>query len=320
MRYTPSVDSNSDHLRVAARDKQRFAIILAGGDGTRLRPLTRRITGDERPKQFVSILGNTLLEITRRRVESKVLPENILYVVTQQHNEFYVPILSDIDGDYVVEQPCNLGTAPAIIYSLVKLALIDPRAAVALFPSDHYFSNDSRFMSAVESAYEAVGVIPDTVVLLGIKPDSAETSYGWIETETSILSSMPGAITRVARFWEKPSTDVARSLMSRGCLWNSFVMVGHVDAFLKLIDAAIPEVFEQFANARWTLSTQREPEEMRAVYSRLSSTNFSSDVLERCPERLAVLPVENVGWSDLGEPARVLSTLESIGVVVERAA
>src|SRR3990170_3044487 len=254
-------------------DQEPSAIILAGGDGTRLRSLTRRIVGDERPKQFCPILGKrTLLEQTRRR------------------------------------------TAPAIVLGLLRLADVAPQDPVAIFPSDHYVSDDEVFMAHVENAFRVLQDRPDLVILLGITPDSPEVGYGWIEPAGPIPGREARTPYRVRQFWEKPSLALARDLLGRGCLWNSFVMVGCVPTLLTLIRKALPDLYDRFAGVRPALDTLGEEEAVRGLYARLPSTNFSHGVLAACPANLAVLPVNGTDWSDWGEPRRVLATLVRLGI------
>ena len=174
-------------------------------------------------------------------------------------------------------------------------------------------------MSHVDLAFDAAQVQPQTVTLLGITPSGPETEYGWIEPQRSIFGSLPRSITRVSRFWEKPNTNVARSLMNQGCLWNSFVMVGRVDALLKMTRTALPELVSQFTSITPMFETRAERNELHALYSKIQESNFSHEVLAARPEDLTVMRVGDVGWSDLGEPARVLATLAQMGVRTEMA-
>ncbi len=299
---------------------ERWAVILAGGDGTRLQSMTRTITGDDRPKQFVPVIGgSTLLDQTRSRVALSVSPGRTLFVVTEKHRRFYRSLTQSVSQNLLLEQPANKGTAPAILYALMRVAAKSPKAIVALFPSDHYFADDEEFMSHVDLAFEAVELQPETVTLLGITPSGPETEYGWIEPQRSILGSLPRSITRVSRFWEKPDANVARSLMDQGCLWNSFVMVGRVEALLKMTRTALPEMVSQFASIMPAFETLAERKALHALYSEIPESNFSHQVLAARPEDLTVMRVGDVGWSDLGEPARVLATLASMGVRAEMA-
>ena len=293
----------------------RWAVILAGGDGTRLQSLTRTISGDDRPKQFCPIIGGrTLLDQTSRRVALSVAPAQTLTVVTRTHERFYASLLKSEPKTRLLVQPENKGTAPAILFSLLRIAQLSPNATVAFFPSDHYFADDQQFMSHIESAFAAARTHPETVTLLGIKPQSPEVEYGWIEPDGSLFGQLPRSISRVRKFWEKPSALIARGLMERGCLWNSFVMVGRVDAFLKMTERALPSLFDFFLAVAPTFGTPAEARAVSQLYSWIPSSNFSHEVLALRPDDLAVMQVSDVGWSDLGEPKRVFSTLQQIGL------
>jgi len=282
--------------------------------------MTRAIAGDNRPKQFVPVIGgSTLLNQTRRRVGLSIESDRTLIVVTKKHHRFYEPLAQEISPNLLVEQPVNKGTAPAILYALLRVAAKSPKAIVALFPSDHFFADDEEFMSHIDVALDGAEVQPETVMLLGITPTAPETEYGWIEPYPSILASAQKSITRVRKFWEKPSSSLATSLMERGCLWNSFVMVGSVEALLKLTRAAMPELFAAFTAVTPTFDTAREHQALAEVYSHIEDSNFSHQVLAARPEDLMVMRVGNVGWSDLGEPNRVLSALARSGVESELA-
>jgi mannose-1-phosphate guanylyltransferase len=273
------------------------------------------IAGDERPKQFCPVIGDqTLLDQTRSRVALAVRPDQTMFVVTQNHARFYKPLLSDVQPQKLVAQPKNAGTAPAILYGLLRLSQVAPSSSVAFFPSDHYFSDDDRFMSHVESAFEAAQVCKDLIILLGIQPDSPEVEYGWIEPASPDLMKRPDSLSRVRRFWEKPDTHVAHALMDRGCLWNSFVMVGRVSAFLEMIRRAAPELYWRFDAVRSVLNTAGEERTIEELYAQLHDINFSQQVLAARPEDLAVLSVSGLRWSDLGQPERVRATMADIGL------
>jgi mannose-1-phosphate guanylyltransferase len=300
---------------LTVKKSDRYAVILAGGDGSRLKSLTRAIAGDERPKQFCPILNNeTLLDVTRKRVALKIAPENTFFSLTAKHERFYNPLLTGISKRQLTVQPENKGTAPAILYSLLHLVTQAPEATVAFFPSDHYFSDDEAFMNNVEAAFHSVEMNPDSLVLLGIEPESAETSYGWIEPRETLFGDLAKAVSQVKRFWEKPSLEAADYLMTKGCLWNSFVMVGRVGTFLKLIEKNLPGLYKMFAASSVTFGTGAEKATVRSLYAWIADANFSSEVLEKATDELYVLRVGDVVWSDWGEPQRVLGTLENLGL------
>jgi len=304
----------TDHLRRRGgragnrASEKRWGVILAGGDGSRLLPLTRLLTGDERPKQFCSIGGDeTLLERTSRRVSLSIAAENTAVIVTETHEAFYRSALNHMASENLVIQPVNKGTAPAILYSLLRIDKVAPNATAAFFPSDHHFSDDERFMSHVEAAFDAVAARPDLVILLGITPDAPEEQYGWIEPGQSVHANASGHFYQVRRFWEKPSRPLAQELMEKGCLWNSFVMIGQVRALLAMIREALPDLYRRFALIK-ELDLLAEQKLACQLYGSIPSINFSQAVLANRPEDLALFPVSGIEWSDLGEPARVIST------------
>jgi mannose-1-phosphate guanylyltransferase len=296
----------------------RWGVILAGGDGKRLLPLTRRISGDDRPKQFCSIMGReTLLQQTQRRISSLVPKQRTLLVMTRTHEAFYVDQIAGLPSSGMVVQPHNRGTAPAILYSLLRLREMDPEGMVAFFPSDHHFSDDEVFAGHLESAYAAAASLPERIILLGIPPDTPEVEYGWIEPGVSADRMMPSSVFPVGRFWEKPHRKLAAALLTRGCLWNSFIMVGNISAFLNSIRRTLPGLLDAFESVRSSLLTPSEETEVCKLYSGIGATSFSEDVLSVRPDDLAVLCATGLGWSDLGDPDRVLSVLRRKGVETE---
>ena len=293
--------------------EHEWALILAGGDGTRLKSLTRKIAGDERPKQFCSVLGTrTLLEETQQRVALELSAKRTLYVVNRAHEAFYAPLLGRAPAQNILAQPGNRGTAPAILYSLIRIAAVDSHAIVAFFPSDHYISDNARFMAHIRSALNAARARFDRVVLLGLEPNGPEVEYGWIETGAPIDGHTQ--LFNVRRFWEKPNRWLAEVLQLRGCLWNSFVMVGSVPALLEIIQRAIPDFYRFFTRRCPTFGSPAESRALAQLYRLIPEVNFSHQVLAPRPDRLAALKVTGVRWNDLGEPKRVMDSLTTEGI------
>jgi mannose-1-phosphate guanylyltransferase len=136
-----------------------------------LLPLTRRIAGDDRPKQFCRVFGNeTLLHETRRRVAGIVPPHQILMVLTKAHEPFYADQVDELPADCLLIQSDNRGTAPAVLYSLMRMRSLDPNGLVAFFPSDHYFSDESVLHAYMDAAFREAECQPKRVILLGMSP------------------------------------------------------------------------------------------------------------------------------------------------------
>jgi len=300
-------------MRSATRNSSpRAAIILAGGEGLRMRSVTRFITGrDDVPKQFCPMMdGLTWFENTRNRVTQLFPVERSFIVLKKSHRRFYKPLLGDLHRSQIVEQPCDRGTAPAILSGILRAKRLGPDATVAIFPSDHYVSDDLRFMRQVERSFDAVDEHPGLVVLLGIAPDKVETSYGWIEPAAPVSAWTP-KLFRVKRFWEKPRWELARTLLAGGCLWNSAVIVARASVLEAMIAEHAPALFHTFKKTLGQVTTLDEEHTYEFLYRKLDAVGFSEQVLSQAPSSLAVRLVEDVQWSDLGEPQRLINTLQN---------
>jgi mannose-1-phosphate guanylyltransferase len=138
-------------------ERQRWVVILAGGDGKRLLSYTRHLTGRATPKQFCRLIGSTsLLQQTMERVSLIVDRDRVFTVLTRTHEPYYARLVADVSTRQLVIQPANLDTAPSILYSLLRLSMRSPAASVALIPSDHYVSDNRLFMHYVDLAFRAV--------------------------------------------------------------------------------------------------------------------------------------------------------------------
>jgi mannose-1-phosphate guanylyltransferase len=286
----------------AGGSPHRWAVVLAGGDGIRLQSLTLKIVGDSRPKQFCSIIGGeTLLSQTRARIESLFNADRQLFVVTRAHETYYREELRNVDDSRIIAQPFNRGTGIAVAVALLHILQRDPDAVVVFVPCDHYYSDGEACGRAIRSAISGAEQYPDSVVLVGAKAHSPEVEYGWIEPGASI-SQAPNPLLRVNRFWEKPSLPQAQALLRRGCLWNTFVTVGHVRTFLDLLCSEVPEVVPSLDNAL-------AKDELETAYRLLPAVDFSRHILALQPHRLLAVPDTTSGWADLGSPTRVLDIL-----------
>jgi mannose-1-phosphate guanylyltransferase len=204
-------------------------------------------------------------------------------------------------------QPDNRGTAPAILFALLRIAKRDPYAVVSVFPSDHYVDIEELFMCHVDLAMRTANSRRRQLVLLGIKPDRAESGYGWMEPAGSLCEG--STLLRVTRFWEKPPEPVVRRLWQRGCLWNSFVMAGTARAFITMIYRALLELKATVARMWPAMETPDEDQAMKVAYADLPCRDFAGDVLAHNTSDLAIVPVEGLYWNDLGDSRRVYETL-----------
>jgi mannose-1-phosphate guanylyltransferase len=285
-----------------------WAVLLAGGDGVRLRVLTRRIAGDSRPKQFCRIIGEqSLFRETRTRLEPLFIRERQVFVFSRAHERYYGDDLTDAGDSCVIEQPLNRGTGIAIILALLRILQRDHDALAAFFPCDHFYANHDSFRLTIRSAIECAKYNPESIILVGADAEHPETDYGWIEPGVVVSNATVGPLSRVSRFWEKPPLQQAHALLRRGCLWNTFVTVGRATTFLEMLCSQVPE-------AVLALSRAMGDNTLNVAYASLDTVDFSRDVLAHLPHRLLVLRDRTSGWADLGSPTRVLDTLSRNGI------
>lgn len=288
-----------------------WGVVLAGGDGTRLRPFLQSRIGTDRPKQFCAIIGTrSMLRHTVDRAAWLIPPERTVTVVTAGHRPFVAEDRVAEAPRFLLEQPQNRDTGPGILLPLVAILRRDTHARVILFPSDHFVLEEGRFMTHVAEAVAAITRTPERVALLGIAPERVTPGYGWIEPGAPV-SDTP--LLAVRRFWEKPPLDVARRLLATGALINTFVVVAFARTLWALARRSMPDFTARFERIADAWDTPRWEGVLRDEYAAMRPANFSREVLERIPGHLAVLPVGGVLWSDWGEPARVVETVKRIG-------
>ena len=190
----------------------------------------------------------------------------------------------------------------------------DPDAIVAVFPSDHFITDDAAFARHVAELAEVARRHPQRIFLVGAEPDSPETGYGWIEPGAELEKTAIGPIRRVDRFWEKPSPETARACLQRGCLWNTFVMVGRASALIEAGRRTLPTLHERLARIGPSLGSANEAGAIERAYTLAPTANFSKTVLVSHVRELGVSRLPSMTWSDWGTPDRVIATLRREGL------
>lgn len=293
-----------------------WAIVLAGGEGWRLRPLTRYVCGDDRPKQFAPLLGGcSLLRHTLTRIGLGIPLARTIVVGHVRDAAYLAEELRREEHPECLLQPEDRGTAAAILWAAHLIARREPDAVAVVFPSDHYVEGEPAFMGHVLEVAAFVRRQPGHLVLLGAVPDAAETGYGWIAPGAPVGRLTSGTVQRVRRFWEKPALDVARACLAAGALWNTFVLAGQAANLVAVGDAMLPDLGARLARLAALVGTPEEPGAIRQAFAGARPASFSRHVLERAPAGLAVSRMPPaVTWADWGTPERVIGTLRRTGL------
>lgn len=282
----------------------RWTIILAAGEGTRLRPLTRMLHGEDLPKQFAMIQrGRSLLQSTLERAAHFSPAERTVVVVAADREALAREQAAAYGPIKVVAQPRNLGTGPGLLLPLAQVVAREPNAIVTVLPSDHFVGDEAPFVETVNQAVVEAALY-SSIVLVGAVPDHAETEYGWISPSRAGTSTSCA----VSRFHEKPTAKVAQRLLRSGALWNTFMMAGRANRFWQLAQTHLPSQVRDFELYQRALQGSRLASVLSEIYWRMEGADFSKDVLERT-NCLRVVPLKPCGWSDWGTPRRVLESL-----------
>ena len=279
--------SHIDHL---------WAVIPAGGSGTRLWPLSRAA----RPKFLLPLLGDrSLIQQTFDRVTRLTPPERVIVVCGPAHAASIARQLPDLPENNIIIEPSPNGTAPALALANALIQRQDPRAIMASFAADHDVVDLEAFDAAVRTAVQAAKL--GDLVTIGLTPTRPETGYGYIErTSEERISLDQGTAYRAERFVEKPNLETATEYLDSGrFLWNASMFIWRVDSLAQELRRLQPEIQDAVMEiARAWNGRDRERVHAQA-WSKMPNVTIDTGVMEQA-ERVAVVPSE-MGWSDVGD-------------------
>jgi len=283
-------NENLDRITPQPRDKKlnAHALLLAGGSGTRLWPVSRAL----KPKQLIRFMGkDSLLQSTIKRLAPMVDPEKIRIVCGKEHfheTALHVEEMGITAEGKVISEPCGRNTATAILLGLFKVIENESDAVVCVFPADHAIKNIDGFHRKLKSAVRLAGL--GYIVTFGITPDYPETGYGYIEGGKDISE---GAFL-VKRFVEKPDEKTAQKYVESGnYFWNSGMFVFKASVMLDEFKTFQPTLFNSMKNL-----IEAPGALTRKAYGQLPDISIDYAIMEKS-DKVAVLPAD-FGWSDIG--------------------
>ncbi len=301
------MSAGGSHVR-----RKPWAVVLAGGGGSRMRGCTVDNTGHHVPKQYCVVDGErTLLQAAVARAEKCVDPGHVVAVVSGQHRKWWEPQLDGLlHRDNIVVQPLSRGTAVGVLLPLCRVLARDPGAHLVFLPADHWFRHEDLVAGAVRTALEFSYEDPGSLVFIGIEPESPTSDFGYIVP----LRKGGSGLLPVVSFVEKPSRESAKALIGRGALWNTLIFAAHGRYLMRVIREHFPHTADA---VRVAVSGSADDAHclaraLAAVYPSLTTIDFSRDVLEHSDVQMAVIPVAGAGWLELGTPARLEAWLEEI--------
>lgn len=282
-----------------------YALILSGGAGTRLWPLSRK----GRPKQFLELIGDrSLLQDTVDRIAEIIPTERIFAVAPPEHRALIHEQLPELRADHVVVEPYPRGNAAAIGLAMAALHAFDPEAVVAVLPSDHVVEKRSKFREVLIAATAAAE--RGQLVTLGIEPEGPDTGFGYIEAGDPIDVGGPVPVRAVKRFIEKPKRDAAeRMVAAGGHYWNAGMFVWRVADIIAAYRAHLPNTARAIDALADAVGSPRYESVLAEIWEETDRTTIDYGVMERA-DNVAVVPAD-IGWHDVGSWARLAAIVRS---------
>lgn len=282
--------------KITAHIDHLWAVIPAGGSGTRLWPLSRAA----RPKFLLQLLGDrSLIQQTFDRVTRLTPPDRVLVVCGPAHAAAIARQLPTLPERNIIIEPTPNGTAPALALANALIQRTDPRAIMASFAADHDVIDEEAFERAVRTAIRAAKL--GDLVTIGLTPTRPETGYGYIERTSEVrITGGEGTAYRSARFVEKPDLATATEYMESGrFLWNASMFIWRVDSLTSELARLQPEILQGVMDIARAWNGRDRERVHAQIWSTMPNVTIDTGVMERA-ERVAVVPAE-MGWSDVGD-------------------
>ena len=286
--------------------KGLWSVVLAGGEGARMRAWINASFGVSEPKQFCVLHGKrSMFQLTLNRAR-QIAPDGKIVAVTVRDFEQKSKIQIGRRHVDLLVQPTNRGTAGAIYFALSHIMSRDPSAHVVIFPSDHFVEPEDTFIESIRRAINLSALIPDKLMLIAATPDRVESDYGYVLPGANIASYGGNRLSSVVGFREKPPAREISRIQKAGGLWSTFIIIGMAQAFFDAAATCNPRILDAFCSYRPTIGGHQENASRACQSQGIAPTDFSRDVLQNMPHHLAMYQLNNVHWSDWGRPERVV--------------
>jgi len=270
-----------------------YALVMAGGSGTRFWPLSRK----RLPKQFLRLKDgySSLIQMTHTRLKNTFSPDNIYYVASAEYSKLIKNEIREIDESNIIVEPLPKNTAPAIGLSAAMIHKRDEDAVIAVMPSDHFIQNETLFSEVLKVGYKVA--VNDNIVTIGITPDRPETGFGYIKKGAELETIDGISVNGVEAFIEKPNRQKAIEYLSTGrYLWNAGIFIFTAKKILSEMGKLMPETLDTIFKVRDLIG--KDPKKAEELFSTISSISIDYGIMEKV-SGIRVIPAD-LKWSDVG--------------------
>ena len=282
-------------------NKNYYAVIMAGGVGSRFWPVSTQ----EYPKQFHDMLGTgeSLIQRTFNRINALIPAENILIATNERYESLVLEQLPKTTKKQLLLEPAMRNTAPCILYAALKIHAQNKDAVMLVAPSDHWIEDETEFLNNIKTSFEASSK-NNTLMTLGIQPDTPNTGYGYIQFEESSSN-----IKKVKNFTEKPNLATAKEFIASGdYLWNAGIFIWSTKSILAAFKKHLPNMLTVLEGTNTIYNTGLEADFIKINYEKCENISIDYGIMERS-NNVHILPVD-FGWNDLGTWGSLYNKLE----------
>ena len=281
------------------KDKNFYALILAGGLGSRFWPASK----ESLPKQFIDLTGSgkTLIQETFIRIQKIIQIENIFISTNEKYKELVLKQIPEINSKNLICEQVKRNTAPSILYASLKISQINKNSKMIVLPSDHYIKKLNEFYKNVEHAFSVSK--SDRLVTFGINPKFPSTNYGYIKVKNTRESFQ-----KVLRFTEKPGRKLAEKfLRSNMYFWNSGIFIWSTESILNAFKIFEPDLIKIFKSNLRNFDSDEEMHFFKIIFPKIKSLSIDYSILEKAQNTYVIK--SDFQWSDLGTWESLFETL-----------
>ncbi|MCK9158901.1 MAG: mannose-1-phosphate guanylyltransferase [Bacteroidaceae bacterium] len=273
-------------------NKNNYCVIMAGGIGSRFWPVSCK----SYPKQFLDFfgIGRSLFQQTFDRFVNKINLENIFVITNELYKDIVTQQLPELKPEQILLEPARRNTAPCIAWASYHIRAINPNASIVVTPCDHLILKEKEFLESIERGLEYVAE-SDCLLTLGLKPNSPETGYGYIQIDEKISDYFY----KVKTFTEKPEIELAKDFVESGeFYWNSGIFIWNVNTIIRAGEKLLPEISSKFSNYQNLFGTDQEQKIINEIFPTCPNVSIDYGLMEKADN--VCVSIADFSWADLG--------------------